>query len=194
MELMHATHPRSTDLGEQTLAQGPSVDLRACLAARDGDATGTGASDATVAPRHGSPPARRAHIDLCALLGIAWLALAAQGCTAPQPTTAPTLNAPRSAVTLVRSQCVNTTRCVLGFVHAAESGAALPGAVVFLQSDSDSAMLVAKSDEQGVFLVQDPPAGRYRLSVFQRSRRFEVHGVEIGPAGTTLIPIRIAPI
>jgi len=89
----------------------------------------------------------------------------------------------------------------LGRVTATENARPLSQAAVFLerQEDRDAAVsgdgivrLQTLTDEQGVFTVEDPPPGRYRLAVYKGSRRVVVRGLHLGLIGTTLVPVSLA--
>jgi hypothetical protein len=72
---------------------------------------------------------------------------------------------------------------------------------VFLQLEAetggetkpDPRWILALTDEQGVFEIDDPPAGRYRLSVYAPPREIEMAGIELGARGTTVVPVRLPP-
>ena len=143
---------------------------------------------------------------------MAWVAATVallSGCAAPAAyqRTAP---APSVAgeVTLISPRCVGARSCVLGHVTAAESGAPLSQVAVFLQpmsaateptkeraeaEGSSPGMILALTDDQGVFTVVDPPPGDYRIAVYARSRKAEVRGLKIETQGTTMVPIRLTP-
>ncbi len=42
-----------------------------------------------------------------------------------------------------------------------------------------------------MFTVLDPPPGRYRIEVFKEAAKVELAGLELGRAGTTLVPVRL---
>jgi len=110
-------------------------------------------------------------------------------------------------VTLISPRCVGATSCVLGHVTAAESGAPLSRVAVFLEplggasdegpstGETEQAgvdgIILALTDDQGVFTVVDPPPGAYRIAVYAKSRKAEVRGLKIETKGTTMVPIRL---
>ncbi len=124
------------------------------------------------------------------------LALAlAPACRAPAaPSRAPVGAANRGGVTFVRARCASASSCLLGQVVTAETAAPLSRATVFLEREEGEGEVVeitTLTDDQGVFAVVEPPAGRYRLQVFKRERRLEVHGLALGEPGTTMVPVRL---
>ena len=69
--------------------------------------------------------------------------------------------------------------------HVTASGTAVPvaEAAVFLErepqtGESEPIRIVALTDEQGVFVVDDPPPGNYRLAVYKDDSSVEVAGLE----------------
>lgn len=108
----------------------------------------------------------------------------------------------RDRVTWLAPRCAGVRSCLLGRVTASESAIPLARAAVFLQlqsKDGDGAKnaegvrLQALTDDEGVFTIADPPPGRYRIAVFKGARSAELRGVELGGAGTTLVPVVMAP-
>lgn len=102
----------------------------------------------------------------------------------------------RDSVTLIGPRCAGTSSCLLGRVTAAESGQPLSQAAVFLEPIGDetkAAMIIALTDDQGVFTVEDPPLGNYRLAVYKQARHAEVRGLELGAQGTVVVPVMLAP-
>lgn len=57
--------------------------------------------------------------------------------------------------------------------------------------ETEPIRILALTDEQGVFVVDDPPAGRYRLAVYKDDSSVEVAGLELGREGTTMLPVRL---
>lgn len=114
-------------------------------------------------------------------------------CRAPAPTNPPVGPANRGGVTFVRARCASASSCLLGQVVTAETAAPLAHATVFLEREEggDVVEITTLTDDQGVFAVAEPPAGRYRLQVFKRERRLEVHGLSLGEPGTTMVPVRL---
>jgi hypothetical protein len=70
-------------------------------------------------------------------------------------------------------------------------------AAVFLQLEVTQAKspgwILALTDDQGVFEIENPPPGRYRLSVYAPPREIEMTGVELGAVGTTGVSVRLPP-
>jgi hypothetical protein len=115
-------------------------------------------------------------------------------CRAPAPTNPPAGPTHRGGVTFVRARCASASSCLLGQVVTAETAAPLPHATVFLEREDggdDAVEITTLTDDQGVFAIAEPPAGRYRLQVFKRERRLEVHGLSLGEPGTTMVPVRL---
>jgi hypothetical protein len=98
-------------------------------------------------------------------------------------------------VTFVQARCARASSCLLGQVVTAETAAPLSRATVFLEREEggagDVVEITTLTDDQGVFAIAEPPAGRYRLQVFKRERRLEVHGLSLGEPGTTMVPVRL---
>jgi hypothetical protein len=120
--------------------------------------------------------------------------LLGSACRAPAPVSPPVGAANRGGVTFVRARCANSSSCLLGQVVTAETAAPLAHATVFLEreeGEGDAVEITTLTDDQGVFAVVEPPAGRYRLQVFKRERRLEVHGLALGEPGTTMVPVRL---
>ena len=120
-------------------------------------------------------------------------------CTVPAPpssraseTTHPT----RHNVAWVGPRCAGVQSCVLGRVTASENARPLSQAAIFLERQdkgSESLLLLAVTDDEGIFTVVDPPPGRYRVAVYKDARKVEVGGVRLGGPGTTLLPVVLAP-
>ncbi|MCA9649053.1 MAG: carboxypeptidase regulatory-like domain-containing protein [Myxococcales bacterium] len=138
----------------------------------------------------------------CALLTAALLL--GPGCRAPAPTNPPVSGALRGGATIVPARCVSTQSCLLGQVVSAESATPLARATVFLEredtletgADEEAegggpVTITTLTDDQGVFAVEEPPAGRYRLRVFKRERELEIRGLPLGEPGTTMVPVRL---
>jgi hypothetical protein len=130
----------------------------------------------------------------CRLLGLALLLLGA-ACRAPVPVHPPVSAANRGGVTFVRAHCASASSCLLGQVVTAETAAPLSRATVFLEREDGgtggAVQITTLTDDQGVFAIAEPPAGRYRLQVFKRERRLEVHGLSLGEPGTIMVPVRL---
>ncbi|MGH1349178.1 MAG: carboxypeptidase-like regulatory domain-containing protein, partial [Nannocystales bacterium] len=127
------------------------------------------------------------------------VALALGGCgPAPMPATTTPVHT-LGGVTMVTPRCVEVRSCLLGQVVAAETSAPLARAAVFLEREpegtaSDAPLqIVRTTDEQGVFTVADAPLGRYSVSVFKGARHITASGLELGGAGTLMVPIRLPP-
>jgi Carboxypeptidase regulatory-like domain len=115
-------------------------------------------------------------------------------CRAPAPANPPMGAAHRGGVTFVRARCASASSCLLGQVVTAETAAPLSRATVFLEREEGEGEVVeitTLTDDQGVFAIEEPPVGRYRLQVFKRERRLEVHGLSLGEPGTTMVPVRL---
>jgi len=115
-------------------------------------------------------------------------------CRAPAPTNPPVGAANRGGVTFVRARCASASSCLLGQVVTAETATPLAHATIFLEREEgagDAVEITTLTDDQGVFAIEEPPAGRYRLQVFKRERRLEVHGLALGEPGTTMVPVRL---
>ncbi|MEM7152913.1 MAG: carboxypeptidase regulatory-like domain-containing protein [Myxococcota bacterium] len=118
-------------------------------------------------------------------------------CTVPAPTNPPVRASHRGGVTFVQPRCATANSCLLGQVVTAETAIPLAQATVFLEREvaEDAAPEVVElttlTDDQGVFAIEEPPAGRYRLQVFKRERRLEVRGLFLGEPGTTMVPVRL---
>ncbi len=118
-------------------------------------------------------------------------------CQVETSTNPPVSSLNRGGVTFVRARCASTSSCLLGQVVAAETATPLARATVFLEREEDDKAepdrveITTLTDDQGVFTVEEPPAGRYRLQVFKRERRLEVHGLSLGEPGTTMVPVRL---
>jgi hypothetical protein len=128
--------------------------------------------------------------------GIA-LATALGGCaTAPAAVAVGPAPASRGGVTLLGPRCTAAASCLLGHVTAAENGSPVSRAAVFLElerHEGEPRWILALTDEQGVFEIDDPPPGRYRLSVYAPPRGIEMAGIELGARGTTMLPVRLPP-
>lgn len=116
-------------------------------------------------------------------------------CRPPAPANPPVGAVNRGGVTFVRARCASASSCLLGQVVTAETAAPLPRATVFLEREDggtgNAVQITTLTDDQGVFAIEEPPAGRYRLQVFKRERRLEVRGLSLGEPGTTMVPVRL---
>ena len=121
-------------------------------------------------------------------------------CRVPEPV-APSVNgASRGGATFVRARCASARSCLLGQVVTAETATPLARATVFLEREEgveqeprteEPVTITTLTDDQGVFMVEEPPAGRYRLRVFKRERELQVRGLPLGEPGTTMVPVRL---
>lgn len=103
----------------------------------------------------------------------------------------------RNSVAIVSPRCAEVRSCLLGHVTSARDAAPVYQAVVFLERErsrpeEQAVRIQARTDEQGVFTVVDPPPGSYRIKVFKEASAIEVVGVELGRPGTTMLPVRLA--
>lgn len=122
-------------------------------------------------------------------------ALTFSGCTvgnraAPRP-------AQHDTVSILSPRCAGVRSCVLGHVTRSGTAAPVAEAAVFLereleQGESEPIRILALTDEQGVFVVDDPPPGSYRLAVYKGDSSVEVAGLELGRNGTTVLPVQLA--
>ena len=122
------------------------------------------------------------------------------GCVSqPPPTAAPVAELHRGGATLIGPRCVEVDSCLMGRVVAAETADPIPHASVFLRREGGSSedpgevIAVRLTDDQGVFTIQNPEAGRYRLAVYKQDRSFELRGFDLGAPGTVWVPIRLPP-
>jgi hypothetical protein len=145
------------------------------------------------------PPGRKHEDAKMRSFAIACLAglLIGPGCiSVARPPVAP---ATLGGVVLVSPRCAGVKSCLLGHVVAAESARPMARAAVFLEREdtgpagAENARIMRLTDEQGVFTVEDAPAGRYRLAVYKDARSLEVRGLSLGARGTTMVPVRLPP-
>jgi hypothetical protein len=107
---------------------------------------------------------------------------------------APVRPAARQSIAIVSPRCVGVHSCVLGHVTTALDATPIARAAVFLVREGDdgsSEPIQTLTDEQGVFTVIDPPPGSYRVEVFKEAAKVEIAGLELGHAGTTMVPVRL---
>lgn len=100
----------------------------------------------------------------------------------------------RENIAIVSPRCVGVHSCVLGHVTTALDAAPIARAAVFLRREGGEGSdkpIQTLTDEQGVFTVIDPPPGSYRVEVFKEGAKVELAGLELGQAGTTMVPIRL---
>lgn len=126
-----------------------------------------------------------------------WLTLlclgAALGCAANRVEPEPV----HDSISIFSPHCAGLRSCVVG--HVTTPGSAMPvaEAAVFLVRDlgpdeEQPVRILALTDEQGVFVVDEPPAGRYRIAVYKEASHVEVIGMELGGPGTTMLLVRLA--
>lgn len=104
----------------------------------------------------------------------------------------------RDAVLVTEARCAGVHSCLMGYVSAAESERPLSKASVWFEREEDASvgagqMFGATTDFEGVFVVVDPPPGRYTIGVYRGARRKEFRGVELGAPGTKVAVITLAP-
>jgi hypothetical protein len=100
----------------------------------------------------------------------------------------------RDSIAILSPRCVGVHSCVLGHVTTALDATPIARAAVFLVREGDdgsSEPIQTLTDEQGVFTVIDPPPGSYRVEVFKEAAKVEIAGLELGHAGTTMVPVRL---
>lgn len=132
-------------------------------------------------------------VIVASLLAVSGLGSGCRALPPPNPTVSPLQ---RGGVTFVKARCASASSCLMGQVVAAETATPLSRATVFLerelsQGSSPPVEITTLTDDQGVFTIEEPPAGRYRLQVFKRERRLEVRGLALGEPGTTMVPVRL---
>lgn len=101
------------------------------------------------------------------------------------------------SISIFSPHCAGLRSCVLG--HVTQPGSAVPvaEAAVFLErelepGEDEPVRILALTDEQGVFVVDEPPPGRYRIAVYKDASHVEVIGMELGGPGTTTLLVRLA--
>jgi hypothetical protein len=119
-------------------------------------------------------------------------ALTLSGCASSGPVVQP-----HDTISIVSPRCAGVRSCVVGHVTAAGTAAPVAEAAVFLEreperGEDEPIRILALTDEQGVFVVDDPPPGSYRLAVYKDDSSVEVAGLELGRDGTTVLPVRLA--
>jgi hypothetical protein len=100
-------------------------------------------------------------------------------------------------ISILAPRCAAVRSCLLGHVTAAGTAAPVAEAAVFLvrelePGEEEPVRFFALTDEQGVFVVDEPPAGSYRIAVYKEASSVEVTGMELGREGTTMLPVRLA--
>ncbi len=127
------------------------------------------------------------------------LALLLATCACAAGERAASRSAPRASVTMLSPRCAGVRSCLVGHVTGSGSSAPVAKAAVFLEREPEDGddpgaeplRILALTDEQGVFVVEQPPPGSYRLAVYKDDSSVEVAGLELGREGTTLLPIRL---
>ncbi len=109
---------------------------------------------------------------------------------------APAGPAQRDTISIVSPRCAGVHSCVLGHVTASGTAAPVAKAAVFLErepeaGEAEAIRILALTDEQGVFVVDDPPPGSYRIAIYKDDSSVEVAGLELGRDGTTMLPVRL---
>ncbi|KIG18619.1 hypothetical protein DB30_00304 [Enhygromyxa salina] len=126
-----------------------------------------------------------------------WAAAAAfglaLGCVAGRPEAEPL----HDTISILSPRCAGVSSCVLGHVTAAGTAAPVAEAAVFLEreleaGEDEPVRILALTDEQGVFIISEPPPGSYRIAVYKSESSVEVSGMELGGEGATLLPVRLA--
>ena len=128
-----------------------------------------------------------------AVATFAALGCVAGGCVAGELEREPLHN----TILIVSARCAGVSSCVLGHVTEAGTAAPVAEAAVFLErelepGEDEPVRIIALTDEQGVFIVNEPPPGSYRIAVYKSDSGVEVIGMELGGEGTTLLPVRLA--
>jgi hypothetical protein len=118
---------------------------------------------------------------------------AALGCVAARTSAPPA----RDSVSVLSPRCAKLRSCVLGHVTTVATALPVAEAAVFLvrelePGEDEPVRFFALTDEEGVFVVDDPPPGSYRLSIYKEAASVEVAGMELGGPGTTMLPVRLA--
>ncbi|PRQ09039.1 carboxypeptidase-like regulatory domain-containing protein [Enhygromyxa salina] len=117
----------------------------------------------------------------------------ALGCVAGKPEPEPL----HDTISILSPRCAGVSSCVLGHVTEAGTSAPVAEAAVFLErelapGEEEPVRIIALTDEQGVFIVSEPPPGSYRIAVYKSQSSVEVSGMELGREGATLLPVRLA--
>ena len=118
---------------------------------------------------------------------------AALGCVAGQVQSEPL----HDSVSIFSPHCAGLRSCVVGHVTTPGSAVPVADAAVFLVRDlapdeTEPVQILALTDEQGVFVVDEPPVGRYRIAVYKDASHVEVIGMQLGDPGTTMLLVRLA--
>jgi hypothetical protein len=118
---------------------------------------------------------------------------AALGCVAGRAEPEPL----HDSISIFSPHCAGVRSCVVGHVTTPGSATPVADAAVFLvrelaPDESEPVRILALTDEQGVFVVDEPPVGRYRIAVYKDASHVEVIGMELGGPGTTMLLVRLA--
>jgi hypothetical protein len=100
------------------------------------------------------------------------------------------------SISIFSPRCAGVRSCVVGHVAAPGTAAPVAEAAVFLvrelePGEQEPVRILALTDEQGVFVVDEPPAGSYRIAVYKHASYVEVIGMELGGPGTTMLLVRL---
>jgi hypothetical protein len=140
----------------------------------------------------GGPPTQRAsraaRRSALAVLGLG----AVLGCVAGKPEQKPL----HDSISIFSPRCAGLRSCVVGHVTAPDTATPVAEAAVFLirelePGEDEPVRILALTDEQGVFVVDDPPIGSYRIAVYKDASHVEVIGMELGGPGTTMLLVRL---
>jgi hypothetical protein len=102
----------------------------------------------------------------------------------------------QDTIAILSPRCAGLSSCLIGHVTTVAAAAPIAQAAVFLireleAGEPEPVRFFALTDEQGVFVVEQPPPGRYRISVYKDDRSVEVTGMLLGAPGTTVLPVRL---
>jgi hypothetical protein len=116
----------------------------------------------------------------------------ALGCVAGTPEPEPL----HDSISIFSPRCAGLRSCVVGHVTAPGTSAPVAEAAVFLvrelePGEQEPVRILALTDEQGVFVVDEPPVGSYRIAVYKHASHVEVIGMELGGPGTTMLLVRL---
>lgn len=136
-------------------------------------------------------------VPFARLLGplIALAGLASTACATGETATNEA-SAPRDLISILSPRCAGVESCVLGHVTTTRNAVPVARAAVFLErelqpGEDEPVRIQTLTDEQGVFTIDDPPPGSYRIAVYKEASSVEVVGMELGRAGTTMLPVRL---
>lgn len=139
------------------------------------------------------PTRRRARLRPALLAASAVLGLSACAGVSPSPLDQGLLV--RDTASLLAPRCVGVDSCLLGHVTDTATAAPVAKASVFLEREAADGEAKVKfttlTDEQGVFTVSDPPPGSYRMAIYKEASGIELMGMQLGKAGTTVVPVRL---